>query len=325
MHSVSYATAKRIEASEIPVIDIGPLAAGGDVQAVADRIFQAVTQVGFFYVTNHCVPQAAIDEARAAAVRFFALPMADKEKVRITRNHRGFLKMGGARMRDNPRSDYKESFVWGPEPTSGERRPSDGNPFLADNLWPGAPPGFREALTAFFDSAQDCAVALMRAFARAIDVPEDAFLKTADRPISRASVVYYPPQPASLGQAQFGVGPHTDFGCLTVLCQDEVGGLQVMNATGQWVTAHPIAGTLVVNVGDLLARWSNGRFRSTPHRVINSAGQARYSLILAYDPNAETVIDPADLLTAGETPRYPPTTCGAYIASRFDESFDHRK
>ena len=322
---MSYATAKRIEASEIPVIDIALLAGDGDVQVVADQILQALTQIGFFYVTNHCVPQTVIDDAQAAAVRFFALPMADKEEVRITRNHRGFLKMGSARMSGNTRSDYKESFVWGSEPAAGERRPSDGKPFSADNLWPDAQPGFREALTAFFDSAQHCAVALMRAFARAIDVPDHAFLRTADRPISRASVVYYPPQPASLGEAQFGVGAHTDFGCLTVLCQDEVGGLQVMNAAGKWMTAHPIAGTLVVNVGDLLARWSNGRFRSTPHRVINSTGQARYSLVLAYDPNAETVIDPADLLPGGETPRYPPTTCGAYIASRFDESFVHRK
>ena len=127
------------------------------------------------------------------------------------------------------------------------------------------------------------------------------------------------------GETRFGVGPHTDFGCLTVLSQDDVGGLQVLDAGGDWVTAHPIRGTLVVNVGDLLARWSNDRFRSTPHRVINSSARPRYSLVLAFDPDAATVIDPADFLPAGESPRYPATTCGAYITERFDKSFSYRQ
>jgi isopenicillin N synthase-like dioxygenase len=220
--------------------------------------------------------------------------------------------------------DYKESFVWGPELPAGDAGPEEQNSLRAPNLWPDSPPGFRRSVYPYLEQAQRCAVLLMGAFALALERPRDAFLRSADKPVSRASLTYYPAQPARLGTTQFGVGPHTDFGCLTVLCQDDVGGLQVLNAANEWVTAQPIPGTLVVNVGDLLARWSNGRFRSTPHRVVNSSGRERYSLVLAYDPNAETLIDPAAFLPEGETPRYPPITCGTHIANRFRESFSYK-
>ena len=110
------------------------------------------------------------------------------------------------------------------------------------------------------------------------------------------------------------------------MAQDEVGGLQVLNSADEWVTAHPIPGTLVVNVGDLMARWSNDRFRSTPHRVVNASGRERLSLVLAYDPDAETLVDPG-AAAAGRrpAPNYPPVTCGDYITSRFDQSFAYRQ
>ncbi len=321
---MSYATAKQVDASEIPVIDMAPLVEGRDARSVAGQIHRAVTEIGFFYVKNHPVSTSVIDGARAAAAHFFALPLEDKERIGMVRHHRGFLKVGNARMRDNQAIDLKESFVWGPELPDGDGGPDERSALRAPNLWPGSPPGFRGSVYPYLEQAQKCAVLLMGAFALALGRPADAFLRSADKPISRASLTYYPPQPARLGTTQFGVGPHTDFGCLTVLCQDDVGGLQVLNAANEWVTAHPIAGTLVVNVGDLLARWSNDRFRSTPHRVVNSSGRERYSLVLAYDPNAETLIDPAAFLPEGETPRYPPITCGAHITSRFQESFKYK-
>jgi isopenicillin N synthase-like dioxygenase len=228
-------------------------------------------------------------------------------------------------MPGNKRTDYKESFVWGLDPADDDPAPGAANPFRVPNLWPESPAGLRDGLYPFLEHAQGCAVHLMQAFAVALGAPRGAFLKTAGRPISRASIVHYPPQPADLGEQQFGVGAHTDFGCLTILCQDDVGGLQVLNAAGEWVTAHPIEGTLVVNVGDLMARWSNDRFRSTPHRVVNASEVHRYSLVAAYDPDAATLVDPGDLLAAGETPRHAPVTCGAYITERFDRSFAYRQ
>ena len=150
----------------------------------------------------------------------------------------------------------------------------------------------------------------------------DYFVRRFDKTVSRASIIYYPPQDAELGKQQFGVAPHTDYGCLTLLHQDMTGGLQVRNSRGEWVTALPIEGTLVVNVGDLLARWSNDRFRSNPHRVVNRSGVARYSMAMFIDPNFDTPIIP---IVEGDKPKYEPTTCGDYILSRYDDSFAYRQ
>ncbi|MBC6440430.1 MAG: hypothetical protein GDA49_08515 [Rhodospirillales bacterium] len=126
----------------------------------------------------------------------------------------------------------------------------------------------------------------------------------------------YPPQPEELGPEVFGVR--------TVLRQDEIGGLQVQDYAVDWVLAHPIPGTLVVDVGDLLARWSNGKFRSTPHRVINRSGCERLSLVLAFDPDYETMIDPAIACTSGETPEHNPISCGDHLVWRFGKAFAYR-
>jgi isopenicillin N synthase-like dioxygenase len=126
-----------------------------------------------------------------------------------------------------------------------------------------------------------------------------------------------------MGADQFGVSSHTDYGCLTLLYQDDTGGLQVQGSAGAWLTAHPIHGSFVVNVGDLLARWSNDRFRSTPHRVVNRSGRARYSTGLFVDPNRDTLITP--VVRPGEAARYEPVTCGDYLRSRLDAAFAYRK
>ncbi len=158
-----------------------------------------------------------------------------------------------------------------------------------------------------------------------LDLDESFFLKTSTQPLSRASFVYYPPQPVELGQRQFGVGAHTDFGVLTVLCQDDVGGLQVQNASGDWIEAPPIPDTLIVNVGDLLSRWTDGAYKSTPHRVVNSSGRERMSLVLAFDPDPQTLIDPNQVFGTEHVSVNEPITCGDYLTWRFDKAFSYRK
>ncbi|MBT7583744.1 MAG: isopenicillin N synthase family oxygenase, partial [Kordiimonadaceae bacterium] len=138
----------------------------------------------------------------------------------------------------------------------------------------------------------------------------------------RGSFVYYPAQDADMGEDQFGVGPHTDFGLLTVLCQDNVGGLQVETAKGEWIKAPPIEGTLIVNVADLLHRWTDGAYKSTTHRVVNSSGRERLSLVMAFDPNPETMIDANDIFGKSSEP---PISCGDYLNWRFNKAFSYRK
>lgn len=318
---MSYATAKEIAASDIPVMDVGALSNGGDagVRAVADAMRAAAENVGFFSIRNHGISDAVIEAADAAARAFFALPLEHKLRVKINDRHRGFLRVGAAKMYDTAKIDLKESFVWGLDIDD----PAAGNRLIGRNRWPADMPEMRAALVAFITAGQACGERLFRAFAASLDVPLDYFTRAIDKPVSRASIIYYPPQAPDAGEAQFGVAPHTDYGCMTLLHQDQVGGLQVRTRAGEWVTARPIAGTLVVNIGDLLARWTNDRFVSTPHRVVNSAGVARHSMGVFVDPNFEAEIAP--VCQAGEQPHYPPVSCGDYIVSRLDAAFAYRK
>ncbi len=200
-----------------------------------------------------------------------------------------------------------------------------GNPLLGPNVWPPAMPSLKTGVYPFFDAASACAEDLLRGFALGAGLDAEHFIRDRDRPVSRGSLQYYPPQPANAEQDQFGVAPHTDFGVLTVLCQDDIGGLELQLLSGEWVAVPPIPGTFVCNIGDLLERWTNGRYRSTMHRVINSSGRERLSLVLAYDPNFETLIDASAFCSEGEKPRDEPTTCGDYLLWRFAKAFSYRQ
>jgi isopenicillin N synthase-like dioxygenase len=176
----------------------------------------------------------------------------------------------------------------------------------------------------YFARAHDVAHHLMRGFALGLGLDPGFFLRTSSAPLSRASYVYYPAQPASMGADQFGVGPHTDFGVLTVLCQDQTGGLQVQDINGEWLQAPPVEGTLIVNVADLLSRWTAGAYKSTPHRVVNSSGRERLSLVLAWDPDPDTVIDAHEIFGPDHAAEEA-ITCGDYLTWRFERAFSYRK
>ena len=194
---------------------------------------------------------------------------------------------------------------------------------IGPNRWPAFMPELRPALNAYMDACHVCAQRILRALAVSLNADEDTFVRRFTKPISRGALVYYPPQPPDAGEQQFGVAPHTDYGVITLLHQDMVGGLQVFNRQREWVTAHPIAGTLVINSGDLLGRWSNDHFRSNSHRVVNSSGRERLSIAMFVDPDFDTPIVP--VTAPGEAAHYPEVSCGDYIAARFDKSFAYRQ
>ena len=316
-------TARLMSKERIPVIDLTSLRDGTDPDAVAAALHAASRNLGFIYVAGHGIPAATIDNARASAYAFFHAPEETRSAVSVSRHHRGWLRQGGARMQDDASVDLKESFIWGYEDASG-LTVSD-HPLRGPNQWPAAVPSMQSAAMAYFEAAHEVAFQLMRGFARGLDLPEEFFLQHCSRPISRASYVYYPPQPADQDGARFGVGPHTDFGVLTVLCQDDVGGLQVQDINGEWLQAPPVEGTLIVNVGDLLSRWTDGAYKSTPHRVINTSGRERLSLVLAFDPDPETLIDARDVFGEHYTPADEPVSCGDYLVQRFARAFAYRE
>ena len=304
----------------VPVIDMAPLDDAATAAPLAKAILRASQEVGFLYVANHGIPEALIEPLRQGGLDFFRQPLAEKLQVAINDAHRGFLKIGDAKMEDDAKPDLKESFIWGYPPSP--KAPA--NAFRGPNQWPAEPAGLEATAMAYFEAAQDVAQRLLWAAALGLGLPEETFLAGNEAPLSRGALTYYPPQEADQAEGQFGVAPHTDFGVLTVLCQDDVGGLEVQGYDGQWIPAPPLPGTLVINVGDLLARWSNDKFRSTPHRVINRSGRERLSLVVAYDPDFETLIDPGVSCGAGETLRHAPITCGDYLTWRFGRSFQYR-
>ena len=324
------AIAEPIEASEVPVVDIARLRDGTDPVAVGNELARAAIDVGFLYVRNHGVGSALVERARKSALEFFRLPEDTKRESGTNQFHHGYLKPGSTKMYDDARLDLKESFNWGVELDCGsdDAREFDAepaNPLLGPNEWPAAMPELKASVYPYFEAASACAEDLLRGFALGAGLDAEHFIRFRDRPVSRGSLQYYPPQPDGAEGDQFGVAPHTDFGVLTVLCQDEIGGLEIQRRSGEWAAMPPIPGTLVVNIGDLLERWSNRRYRSTVHRVINSSGRERLSLVLAYDPNFETLVDPGAFCAEGETPRDDPVTCGDYLLWRFRKAFSYRR
>ena len=309
----------------IPVIDISRV--GGEpnaVQALAAAIRQASVDPGFFYVTGHTVRQETISRALDAATRFFALNENQKKAIGVNRNHRGYIGFGKASMYGKNLPDLKESFKWGYELSEHDPDVRNGTLLLGPNQWPACLPELRETVYVFYLEMMRVAQQVLLLIAISLNVPEDTFLRHYTKPLARGGILHYPTQPVSAATNQFGVAPHTDYGVLTVLWQDDNGGLEVQNSNGDWISAQPIENSFVINIGDLLQRWTNDRYASNPHRVINRSGNERYSMILFYDPDPCTPVDPAELaLPDGTAAKYPPITCGDYIKARFVEAFDY--
>lgn len=322
-----YATSKTLDQSQIPLIDIADLRHSDPSapQRIATQMLEAARRIGFFYITGHGVDRSVFDQANRVSKEFFKSDERLKSTCAINEHHRGHLRIGEARMYAAKNVDLKESFVFGLELDQNDPDADGQHEFPGHNQWPQQLPEFRQSMIQFFDAMSAVALDLMRAFAVGMDLPEHTFVATANRPVSRGSSVYYPPQAAGMGDDQFGVAPHTDYGCLTLVWQDDTGGLEVLGASGEWLTAVPVEDSLVVNIGDLLARWTNDRFKSTPHRVVNRSGHERCSMALFWDPNHDTLIDPRVVCQAGESPKYQAVTVGDYILERYQEAFSYRR
>jgi isopenicillin N synthase-like dioxygenase len=315
-------------ASGIPLIDFAGVRSGDPAALVraGREIYAACTTLGFFYIINHGVPQQVIDEAAEAARRFFAFPVETKRRAAVNARHRGFNSLGDATMYGAKRPDYKEFFSIGLELPDNDPDVLAGQALRGPNNWPDFMPSLRSALYSYYEAIGACGADLLRAVAAGLGIDEHFFAPRYAKRMQRTQMVYYPPQPPQSDEEQFGVAPHTDYGCITLLWQDDVGGLQVREiAHGTWIDAPPVAGSFVVNVGDLLARWTNDRFRSTLHRVINASGRERYSIATFYDPTYGALVDPRELGAPQAEVRYEPVAAGDYILKRIDDSMGYRK
>lgn len=314
--------------ARVPVIDIGPLR-GRDPAARAATVAAigaACRDVGFLSVTGHGVDPAERDAAFAHSRRFFALPDAVKASVAMDHDgpfaERGYDGIGQQRLDEEAEPDRKESFNIGPPIPADHPLVLDGTPLQGPSRWLPEEelPGFRDAEARYQASLTEVAHLLLGAMAEALDLPATWFDHCLTVPNGALRLVHYPPRRATAGVTEFGAGAHTDWGAVTVLAQDVTGGLQVQTADGDWVDVVPDPDALVVNIGDLLERWTNGIFRSTPHRVLGST-RDRYSIVLFHDVDwyAEVACLPT-CTSADRPPRYEPTTCGEHILGKFRAS-----
>ncbi|KAL1855521.1 hypothetical protein Plec18170_004241 [Paecilomyces lecythidis] len=313
---------------EIPVIDLTQ-----PQNELINSLKDACTRVGFFYISNHGVPQSIIDRVFSSAEDFFKLGTEIKQQVHFKKGNAlcGYEGIQNVHTDETRKADLNEAFSWRYSPdldpfqghgkssqtgTVAKSDSSDNFLVSGQNLWPETKPELRLAITEYYGQILTLARRLIRLFALVLDLPETYFDEMMKQPGSMGKILHYPPQPAFNTDPPFGIGAHTDIECFTILCQGgNVPALQVLNPTGEWVLAPPIPGTFVVNIGDMLARWSNDTFRSTIHRVLNITGQERYSLPVFIGPSYDTVIKPLETCLV-DGAKYDPVSAGLYVWKR---------
>ncbi|KAH7386988.1 2og-Fe oxygenase family protein [Phaeosphaeria sp. MPI-PUGE-AT-0046c] len=305
-HSGSEATYRKVAETptgftSIPTIDVSNI--DGTLvqrQAIAREVRKACEKCGFFYIKNHAIPQASFDEVFALLKRFFALEHEIKMTAHVRKNPaiRGYEPMHETRLDPRTRGDVKEAFTMGdcylePEQayTSKTGRQPPSHVTKPQNIWPEGAPWFREGLYKYYDQILPLAMKLVRIIALAVELDESAFEDKFQFPITGMRPLHYPPTPSDAADENVGLGAHADFSWLTLVLQDCVPALEVLNHDGVWVDAPPQPGTFVCNVGQYLEKQTNGKFPATVHRVRNKTGQERYSLPFFLTPDADAELE----------------------------------
>ncbi|MEH2213290.1 isopenicillin N synthase family dioxygenase [Nostoc sp.] len=284
------------EFSEVPVIDISPLVSqtSNYSDVIADQIRQACQNYGFFYIVGHGVDEQLQKQLEHLSQQFFAQDVETKLKIRMAlggKAWRGYFPVGNELTSGRP--DLKEGIYFGTELESDHPLVKTGVPMHGRNLFPSNIPQFRETVLDYIDSMTRLGHTLMAGIALSLGLEKSYFSdRYTKNPLILFRIFNYPPN-SSLSESKWGVGEHTDYGVLTILKQDNVGGLQVKLKSG-WIDAPPIPGSFVCNIGDMLDRMTRGLYRSTPHRVQNRSTSSRLSFPFFFDPNFNIEVKPIE-------------------------------
>lgn len=306
----------------LPIVDVS-----AKPVALADAIGRAARGVGFFYVKGHDIDPALIASVFAGSERFFALPAVEKERHSIKRSphNRGYVSMKGESLDPTKPADLKEAFNIGLDLAADDPRVMRSDPFRGLNLWPDIP-GWREMMLAYFDAVWSLGRRLHRGVAVDLDLDPDFFEGKLDQPMATLRLLHYPPQPQNAAAGEIGAGEHTDYGDITLLMTDEVGGLEVRRRDGGWIAAPHVPGAFICNIGDCLMRWTNDVYVSTPHRVVNRGGRERYSVAFFLDPNPDVEVACLPTCVSASRPaRYPPISGADYLSQRLAATYSFRQ
>jgi isopenicillin N synthase-like dioxygenase len=321
----------------IPVVDVSPYLSGKDKQGVARQVAEACETSGFFAVSGHGVDAALIGEMYDVSRRFFELPLEEKRRCAPPSLdlHRGYRPSGvdalAASLDEETPPDIVEVFVYNrlgdPGVDDPARYPPELAGYFTPNVWPERPAEFRDVWLAYYRRLEQLAASLMRLCALALDLPEGWFDDKVDNHSTNLIVNYYPPQERPPKPGQLRRGAHTDWGGLTILYQDDKpGGLQVQDRrTGEWLDVGAVAGTYVVNLGDLMAQWTNDRWVSTLHRVVNppreEASTYRISIPFFHQPNLDALVECLPTCTSpSNPPKYAPVASGEWFVRKSSKS-----
>ncbi len=294
----------------VPIIDIAPLRSGGDVSSVAAALDTACRDTGFFCIVGHGVDTQLMADLDRAARQFFALPDGTKAAIAMRvggRAWRGWFPLGGEVTNGVP--DRKEGLYFGQELGEDDPLVRAAVPLHGANLFPAEVPELGRTVLSWLDAMTELGQIVIGGIAVGLGLAESWFREhlTGD-PTVLLRIFRYPPSdaprssprsspgdaPATVGAGEWGVAEHTDYGLLTMLMQDDSGGLQVKAKTG-WVDVPPVPCSFVCNIGDMLERMTGGRYRSTPHRVLNTSGRTRLSFPFFFDPSWTARVDPLPL------------------------------
>ncbi|KAJ6455462.1 2OG-Fe(II) oxygenase [Mycena sanguinolenta] len=318
----------------VPVFDLINISSTDPAvrRVLADEIKHACMEVGFFYVKNHGIPETVTQDTLAQMTRFFDLPLDKKLEVenKKTSNFMGYNPILSGNNDPNGAGDLQEGFEFKFEPLDDGSHGADNETAIAKegimagaNAWPARPPEFRQAALEYYHRALNLGRLLFPLFALALDLPEDFFADKTRHSAAIMRLLHYPPQFGEVDDRVIGIGAHTDWECFTILWQQPgIQALQVLNSFKEWINVPPIEGTLVINLGDEFARWTNDVFTSTVHRAINRSGVERYSIPLFFGTDYNVLLEPIPSCVSSERPaRYEAITAGDYIRSRHQATY----
>jgi isopenicillin N synthase-like dioxygenase len=321
--------------SRIPLIDLRPFLEGSesDKKVVAHSVDDACRDIGFLLITGHGVSPGLRRDIEHAMTAFFSLPVETKARWAATpdnvRGYRGMNATALSRSRgeDSP-PDLMERFTVGQfDVPDDEYHNVRRGTYFQTNRWPDVVPSFEQAAKRYYREMERLAADLMRLFASALNLPERHFERYFDKHISVLVTNFYPPQLQQPKPGQLRAGAHTDYGSLTILAPSiSPGGLQVRSRDGSWEDVPQIEGSFVINIGDLMAQWTNDRWVSTMHRVVNpgrgSVSKARMSIVFFQQPNDDAIISCIPTCTDPDNPaKYEPVSAGAHVSAKLNKGW----
>jgi isopenicillin N synthase-like dioxygenase len=316
------------EPTEIPILDLGPYLAGdsGALEKLAGELRYAQENVGFYFIVNHGMPQSLIGQAYDQLRRFFALPLDEKLKLRMNENSVGYVPSKTvvyvtSTVNQNTKPDLNETLI-----TVRERAPDHPSVvakrrFHGPNQWPDEAlvPGYREKMLEYYAAIEALAFKMLPVYARVLDLPADYFEPLFTDPLWTTRNSFYPAEAAE--DNQFGISPHRDHGFITFLPLSEEPGLQIQTQSGRWLPAEQAEEAIIVNTGEFMNRWTNGRFIATPHRVVPVEND-RYSIALFFNPTWDTVADPLPTCVSDDNPaQFEPVGMLDYLTWYLDRNF----